>query len=114
MTTDTEDTFMGLPVVDIDIDPKTIPSTWDYRVRSYSQPSNVPGVEPEAICEIVEVYYNADGDIVGWCQAGNPFADSIGNLQALLQTLTEAAGKPALSDEQLPDGGDDSDDESAG
>jgi hypothetical protein len=68
--------------------------TWNYRVvRALYEP--VPGL-PEATYSIVEVYYEKDGSISGWCKAGVSEWDSEDELRRTLSLMGEAFTRPLL------------------
>lgn len=107
------------PDTDItDIVDADIPRSWNYRVRAYSTDTGVPGLEPEDGYELIEVYYADDGRIVGWCDAGSPYADTPDGLRGVLTDMLAALDQPALTDDDLPgsdlDDLSDSDDDGTG
>jgi hypothetical protein len=62
--------------------------SWNYRVIRGGDPGGV-------YYAIHEVYYDADGEPNGWCEA-DALADTRDDLFSVLERMNEAAKKPVL------------------
>jgi hypothetical protein len=65
---------------------------WNYRVLQYAD-----------FAEIVEVYYNDDGDIYAWSRA-SLVQDSVNDLLRDLAAIQQAFAAPILKIEDMPGG----------
>lgn len=75
-------------------------STWNYRVIRYDYPVKVPGTDSQETAStyrIFEVYYDKNGNIEGRSEGAiAPYGETLGELKADLEYLTEALYKPVL------------------
>lgn len=85
--------------------PTDLPMTFDYRVAARNVP-NAGGDYSEQFF-VIDCYYNAAGEIVGWSEVGTPVGDDDpGDLAAELDKMRAALCKPILLESALPrDGG---------
>ena len=69
--------------------------SWNYRVskRIHKHPYLH---DPEILYEIREVFYDENGDISGMAENPDIIADSIEELKATLQRMTDSCDKPII------------------
>lgn len=73
-------------------------TSWNYRVMDLTKEG-----EAEGGFGLIEVYYNDDGEITGWCPS-LPFGDTVDDLVDDLAAMIDATGTPVLTRAELPDG----------
>jgi hypothetical protein len=75
---------------------------WDYRVRGFTAFTGVPGADPEESHDIIEAYYDAEGNVVAWGNNIGAVGGTLDELRDELSLMLEACDKPVLDEDDLP------------
>lgn len=66
--------------------------SWDYRIREHREVDGTPHYE------IVEVYYDDQGNPNGWAEAAAPHGDSVSELRDDMESMLTALDRPIYLD----------------
>lgn len=70
---------------------------WNYRVHTYE----TAPPDPETVYEVIECYYDEDGQPKGWCRVEELDSDSIGGLRDVMAGILRALEEPVLTDKDF-------------
>ena len=72
-----------------------MPGSWEYRV--VERVSSRPHMDDAIWYEIIEVYYDDEGKVVGSTDAVHPTGDSLEDLRQDLELMLRALDKPVIT-----------------